>query len=117
MSRESYAAYDIVEVPQGSTATVFERTLVFNGSALDLSSASGDLLYNAKLRDGTAVITDGVATWSDDGSDGKIRFTLTAALVAANAVHIVSFEVQGYNSGNLVSRPLILRSVPTGRGA
>ncbi len=117
MSRESYAAYDVVEVPQASTATVLERTLVHNGSAQDLSTATGDLLYNAKLRDGTAVITDGVATWTTDGSDGKIRFTLPASLVAANVTHIVSFEVQGYNSGNLVSRPFILRSVPTGKGS
>ena len=108
---------DVVEVPVGSTGTVLERTLVHEGSAIDLSSASGSLFYNGKTKGGTAVVTDGVATFSTDGTDGKVRFTLPASLVGSVGDHIVSFEQQGYNSGNLVSFPFILRALPTGKGS
>ena len=116
MSRELHRAMDVVEVPVGSTGTVLERTLVHNGTAIDISGATGDLLYNAKTKGGAAVVTSGVATETTDGTDGKVRFTLPASLVGSAGDHIVSFEQQGYNSGNLVSFPFILRALPTGKG-
>jgi len=117
MSGESTRTMPVVEVPIGSTGTILERTLVDDGAAVDLSGATGSITYSAKDIEGTAIVTDAAAAFSTDGSDGKVRFTLTAALVGAQGDKIITFTVGGYNSGNLVSYPFILRPIYTGEGS
>lgn len=109
--------YPIFEVPKDSTATVLRMTLKKDGSALDLSSATGNKYFHAKTIGGTAVVTDLAATWTTDGSDGQIQITLTSALVGTVRDVICEWEVQGYNGGNQKSKPFILRVLPGAKGS
>ena len=117
MSGESTRTMPVQEVPIGSTGTVLERTIVDDGSAVDLSGATGSVTYSAKTIGGTAIATDTAAAFTSDGSDGKVRFTLTSALVGAQGDKIITFKVGGYNSGDLITYPFILRPIYTGEGS
>jgi len=109
--------YPTYYVPQGSTATVLRHTLKQDGVALDLSGATGSLYFHASDESGTAVVTDGAASWVTDGSDGVIEFQLTGAVVDTVGDVICEWEVQGYNGGNLKSYPFKLRILPSAKGA
>lgn len=117
MSRDQYRAMQVITVPVDSTGSVLRLTLKNRGSALDLSSATGDVLYNAKTRSETAVATDATAAFTTDGSDGQIDITLTSALVGTVRDLIMDVEVQGYSGGNLVAWSFILRVIPRAKGA
>ena len=117
MSRESHAALTVIEVPQGSTGSYLVLTFKNNGAALNLSSATGAKQYSAKTTAGAAVATDVAAAWFTDGTDGKVKVQLTAALVTAAPRDLLMHgEVVGFNGGTLVSRLFILRVVPNAKG-
>lgn len=99
----------IIEVPKGSTGTIVEVEYREANLAKNYQAASGSLYFHARTQDGTAVTTDGVATWTTNGSDGKIRRALSAAEVSAIRDLICEFEIQGWNGGNLVQPAMILR--------
>lgn len=115
MSRELSAAMKVVEIPVESTASIFVARFMSGGSAVDLSSATGSKLFCARTRSGTAVVTDGVASFTTDGSDGKVQFPL-ALLVTEVRDLIVDVEVQGLSGNNLVCRSFILRVIPRAKG-
>lgn len=116
MAREQHASMVVVEVPQDSTGSVLVVEFKAAGVASDLSAATGAKLYNAKTVDGAAVVTDGVAAWYTDGSDGKVSITMTTGLVGTPRDLYMDVEVQGYSGGNLVSYVFILRTMPRAKG-
>ena len=115
MSRELHRAMRVFEIPVGSTGSVFVATCKSNGAAIDLSGATGNLYYNAKTVDGAAVVTDGVAAFTTDGTDGKVQFPLTLLAGSVRDL-LVDLEVQGYNGGNLVAFTFKLRFTPRAKG-
>lgn len=110
MSREDSRPMPVIEIPEGSTGAVLEYTFVTNGAADDLSSATGSLYFHASDVEGVAVATNKVANWVTDGSDGKISTDMNPAIVDNGPRDLYcEFEVQDYNSGNLISYTFILR--------
>lgn len=110
MSRDNREALEIHEIPQDSTSTYVESTIVDKtGATIDLSVATGDLLFHARTQGGIAVVTGGVAAFKTDGTDGIVRFQATTALVGTVRDVVFEFEVQGYAGGNLVTKSAILR--------
>ena len=105
-------AMQVTEIPQGSTASWLEYTFKTDGVADDLSSASGSLYFSAKTPSGDAVVVDQSASWTTDGSDGKIRTQMNATLVNSARDLYYEFEVQGFGGGNLISKIEILRITP-----
>jgi len=112
MARNYGASMVVVEVPQGSTATDLVIEFRSDGVAVDMSAATGSLFFNVRTLENVALVDDGAAAWLTDGSDGKLKVTLTAALVGTVRDLYVDGEVQGYNGGNLVARQFILRITP-----
>lgn len=110
MSREFYQTAPVFPVPEDSTASILRTPITFDGVALDLSSASGDLLFYCRTRSGVAVVDGAAASWYTDGSDGTIEIQMTAAVVSSGPRDLYcEFEIQGYNGGELVSDPFIVR--------
>lgn len=116
MARESFAAMTVVEVPQGSTSSYLVATIKSDGVALNLSAASGSKLYCAKTIGGAAVATDVAAVWFTNGSDGKVKIQMTAALVTTARDLLMDIEIQGFGGGNLVTRTFVLRILPRAKG-
>lgn len=115
MSDEFYSSLPVIVVPVGSTSSVIEFHATEDDADLDLSSATGDLLFYAKTFGETQVVDGATATWTTDGSDGKVRITSTSELVGTIRDMICDFEVQGYGSGNLILGPFILRVAGRGK--
>ena len=110
MSREAHAAMTVIEVPHNSTGSTLVVQLKADGVGVDLSSASGSKLYNAKTVDDIAIADDVAAAWYTDGTDGKVAITLTSALVGTAGRDLyMDIEIQGYSGGNLVTFMFILR--------
>ena len=104
-------------VPKDSTATRLRFTITENGLPLDLSSATGPLHFNAKEIDGTVIASEVVAAWVTDGSDGVIEVQLPSLVVGTVRDVVASWEVKGFNGGNLPTFPFTLRVVPTGKAS
>lgn len=102
-------------VPKDSTASVLRHTVKDHGSVLDLSSATGPLLFNAKDSEGVEVVTGLAAAFATDGSDGVIQVQLTSALVGTVRDVTCEWEIQGYNGGVLKSFPFTLRVLPSAK--
>lgn len=110
MSREDSRPMPVVEIPEGSTAAVLEYIFTTNGAADDLSSATGNLYFHASTRDGTAVVTDQTASWTALGADGSVETNMNSTIMDSGPRDLYcEFEVQGFNSGNLISYTFILR--------
>jgi hypothetical protein len=102
----------VVRVPQDSTATVLRATFVDeNGDALDLSGATGSKYFHASTQAGVQVTYQGAATFTTDGSDGKVQFALTSTEVGTIRTLRCEFEVQGYSGGNLVGEMFLLKII------
>lgn len=117
MSKELMRAKPVFEIPVGSTGTYVVATLMNNGAAVDISGASGSLLFHSKTIGGTAIVTAGTAELYTDGTDGKVKYLLDATTSGTVRDVDCSFEVQGFNGGNLQTFLFTLRFTPTGRGA
>lgn len=80
---------DIVHV--GDVGTVITLTIYEDDgtTAVDVSSATTKTIY-IKKPDGT-VIT-GTASFTTDGSDGKIYYTVASGVISASGI----YQVQGY---------------------
>ena len=104
-----------IGVPKDSTGTIIEATITQDGSAVDLSGATGDKLFYAKNLDEVQIVNGGTASFTTDGSEGKVQFQATTALVETLRDLICHFEVQGYNTGNLISYPFKLHIGATGK--
>lgn len=110
MSREYFQSAPVFEVPEDSTAATLRHTITEDGVGLDLSGATGSLLFHCRTRSGDAVVTGGAAFWQTDGSDGVIQFLLTSAVVGSGPRALFcEYEVQGYNGGDLITKPFILQ--------
>ena len=110
MSREDSRPMPVIEIPEGSTAAVLEYIFTTDGAADDLSSATGNLYFHASTRDGVSVVTDQTAGWTAGGSDGSIETNMNTTIMDNGPRDLYcEFEVQGYNSGNLISYTFILR--------
>lgn len=102
----------IARVVKDSTATILRATVVGDdGSALGLSSATGSLYFHASTQDRTSVAYQEAATWTTDGSDGKIEFALTSNEVGTERTLRCEFEIQGYSGGNLVTEMFLLKII------
>ena len=113
MSQDYNRSLPVFNVPEDSTGSVLEVTIVSDRSAVDLSVATGDKYFHARTKDGAAVVTDLAATFTGDGTDGKIRAGMTAVIVESGPRDLIcEFEIQGYAGGNLVSDSFILRIRP-----
>ena len=100
----------VIEIPEGSTAAVLEYIFTTNGAADDLSSASGNLYFHARTVEGVSVVTEQTASWTGGGSDGSIETNMNSAIMSQGPRDLYcEFEVQGFNSGNLISYTFILR--------
>lgn len=112
MSQEYFQSMPVFEIPEDSTAAILRHTITSDGVADDLSSASGDKLFYATDEDGVAVVSAIASAFFTDGSDGKVQVQMSAATaVVTNGPRdlICEFEIQGFNGGNLVTKPFILR--------
>ena len=109
---ERWRNMDVFELDEGSTATLLKFTLKKKGVALNLSAATGSLYFHCKDDEGVEITTQGTSAWFTDGSDGLITHQMLAIEVDTLRTYTAQFEVQGYNGGNLKSRPFRLRIVP-----
>ena len=110
MSGEQHRTMPVQEIPEGSTGATLEYTFVTDGAADDLSSAVGDKFFHASTVDGVEVVTEHLADWVTDGSDGKVETTMHVDIVNNGARDLYcEFEVQEFNGGNLISYTFILR--------
>jgi len=99
------------ELPVGSTATIVDMVIEDDdGAAIDLSGATGDVLFNAITAppDPTQVTDNAAAGFRNDGSDGLVSFQLTNNEASEERELWCDFEVQGINGGNLVSYRFVL---------
>ena len=110
MSREDSRPMPVIEIPEGSTAAVLEYIFTTNGSPDDLSSARGNLYFHASTRDGVAVVTEQTAGFTGGGADGAVETNMNSTIMDSGPRDLYcEFEVQGFNSGNLISYTFILR--------
>lgn len=110
----------VMRVPQSSTAAV--ATVRFHdedGNVRDLSSATGSLLFHCSTEDGTAITTNGAASFTSDGTDGKVSYNLTGTELDTIRNLRCEFEVQGVDGGseNLVSEMFMLMVTERARGS
>lgn len=111
MSREHHRAMPVIEIPHQSTTTVIHVMVTSNGSAVDLSTVSGDLFIFARTKGGTAVAHEYVAEFLTDGSDGIVKFTVTGDMV--NTVRDLIFDLEAQDtSGHLITYSWIMRILP-----
>lgn len=118
MTLSNPCASPILRVPKDNTGTVIiGRFKDDSGNIIDLSAATGDKLFHCSQRDGSAVTTDGAASFTTDGTDGKVQFTLTATEVGTVQELRCEFEVQGLSGGNRISEQFILKIIERAKGA
>jgi len=105
-------ARTVVRVPQDATATIIRATIVDeDGTAIDLSSATGSSYFHASTQDGTNVRYQGAASYTTDGTDGQVEYALTATEVGTVRKLRCEFEVQGYGGGNLISEMFYIKVI------
>ena len=110
MSREASRPMPVIELPEDSTAAVLEFVFTTNGAADDLSSATGNLYFHARTVEGVSVVTEQTAGWTSAGEDGAIETNMNSTIMSQGPRDLYcEFEVQGFNSGNLISYTFILR--------
>lgn len=104
MSTTYPIARQVRRIPVGSLETITMTARQADGTAKDLSA--GSTVYFHASHDGSAVTTNGVASFVTDGSDGKLQFTLTST--EANTVRelLCEFEVVELN---WISEPFTLQ--------
>ena len=97
-------ATQVVRIPKDSeNAIVTVRFLKDDGDVRDISGATGALLFHASTESGTAVTTNGAASFTTDGTDGKLSFPLTATEVGTVRNLRCEFEAQGVDGENVIS--------------
>jgi len=118
MSTSYPIARQVVRVPQDSTtATVTVKFHNANGTVRDLSGATGSKYFHASTEDGVNVTRDAAATFSTDGTDGQVVYSLTPAEVGTVQNLRCEFEVQGLASENIVSEMFTLMVLERARVA
>lgn len=101
----------VARVPVGSTSTVLRGTIVnASGTAIDLSGATGAKYFHSSTQAGGSLTYQGVASFTTDGTDGKVQFQLTAQEVGSKGSVRAEFEIQGYNGGNLVTEVFLIQA-------
>lgn len=75
----------------GSLATLTMTARNQDGTVKDLSA--GSTVYFHASHDGTAVMTNGVAAFVTDGSDGQVTYTLTSTEADTVRELLCEFEV------------------------
>lgn len=101
-----------IVVPKDSIGVAVVATVRDDaGAVVDLSGATGSLLFHSSTLEGVAVRTDAVATFTTDGTDGKIQFALAALDVATVRSLRCEFEVQGLAGVNLITDQFVLKIV------
>ena len=107
----------VVEIPEDSTATTLQFTFITNGSADDLSPASGNKYFHCRTVEGVAVVTEQTANFLDDGTDGVVETTMNSTIVSQGPRDLYcEFEIQGFGGGNLISYTFILRILKRAKG-
>ena len=115
MSTEYFRTMPVIEVPKDSTGTILEGTVTQNGVAVDLSGATGAKLFYCKDLNEVQIVDGGTASFTTDGTNGKVEFQLTSVVVGTIRELIAHFEIRKYNTGNLITYPMILRIIQTGK--
>jgi hypothetical protein len=105
-----------VRVTKDATATIIRATIVDeDGDAINLSGASGSKYFHCSTQAGASVTYQGAASFTTDGTDGKVQFQLTSTEVSTEQRLNCEFEVQGYSGGNLITELFFI--VVEGRAA
>jgi len=113
MSIESHRAMQVIEIPKDSTATVIEFTVVNDGAAVDISTATG-MVFNTRTIDGVQVDDNVAATFTTTGADGKLDCPVSAATVGTlrELIADVRYTIGGLQ---ITSYAKLLRILPGGR--
>ena len=98
----------VLRLPEDCTGSILRVTYKDGSSVIDLSVATGSIYFHAKDENGTAVTTDGTASFFTDGTDGIVQHTLVSGEVGTVRRIFCEYEVQGYNGGNLISEMFVL---------
>ena len=101
-------AVPVVKVPKDATNRTLVATIKDGNAVVDISGAATKL-FHARDDMGVAVTTSGVATFVTDGTDGKIKFVLTATELGTARDLACEFEFTGMANGDDITEMFILR--------
>jgi len=98
----------VLKVPKNATNRSVVATIKDGNTIVNISGATSKL-FHARNDLGVAVTTSAVAVFVTDGTDGKIKFVLTANEVGTARDIYCEFEFVGMTDGDDVSEMFILR--------